>query len=615
MRHDAWNPGIESPLPSQLQPLCTFLRPENVLTTPAEAGELRDLTGLPECELVAFRPQRLALHEVLIRVTADFSVPDGERIEDLGINFRNIAGVVMRKYLAPRMDVITTAFEATRGQLSRLIEAELAALLEEPLPSSAKTGLLHRFTHWPNKRAPAKTCAMPSEDRIALVLAPRSRTESYHRTPSRLWDTALLSSWQMQTRSIDEALETTARRALGVVMLALLNRHGCAWGTRDLIASLATHIATNEAGSNAIGNAIEPLILEAARAEGYERLTHQPHPIVMNTKGPSASGKSSLRPLQKKLSGELGIRWRDFALISPDIWRKQLLDYSSLGSAYKYAGAFTADELRIVDQKFDRYMARKAQRGDLSHLLIDRFRFDSFAADSYEAGSNLLTRFGHIVYLFFLITPPDSLVERAWTRGLEVGRYKAVDDTLAHGVEAYSGMPDLLFTWIQRTDKRVHFEFLDNSVPFGERPRTVAFGTNEKLNVLDVKALLDVERYRKVNINARAASSLYTDPETLASQHNLGFFRKCVDRFHEVHFAQQATGRIYLTLVSGKPTFVDGEPLAQALLSANTRAALFATAASLFDQAIPASDRPRYLSDTAEKNEGRTVGKWGGMLN
>ena len=86
----------------------------------------------------------------------------------------------------------------------------------------------------------------------------------------------------------------------------------------------------------------------------------------------------------------------------------------------------------------------------MSHLLIDRFRFDSFAPDSDEAGSNLLTRFGRIIYLFFMITPPASLVERAWNRGLDVGRYKAVDDTLAHGVEAYSGMPELFFTWVQR---------------------------------------------------------------------------------------------------------------------------------------------------------------------
>ena len=60
---------------------------------------------------------------------------------------------------------------------------------------------------------------------------------------------------------------------------------------------------------------------------------------MINTKGPSASGKSTLRPLQKRLAGDIGVQWSDFALISPDIWRKQLLDYGSLGRAYKYAGA------------------------------------------------------------------------------------------------------------------------------------------------------------------------------------------------------------------------------------------------------------------------------------
>src|SRR5262249_10051819 len=186
----------------------------------------------------------------------------------------------------------------------------------------------------------------------------------------------------------------------------------------------------------------------------------------------------------------------------------------------------TGDELRIVDQKLDRYMARKAELGVMSHLLIDRFRFDSFAADSDEAGSNLLTRFGRTIYLFFMITPPAPLVERAWHRGLEVGRYKAVDDTLAHAVEAHSGMPELFFTWVGRTDKRVHFEFLDNSVMLGERPRTVAFGWNDALNVLDVKRMLDVERFRRVRVDATAPETLYDDPGSREPQRNAGFIKR-----------------------------------------------------------------------------------------
>ena len=149
-----------------------------------------------------------------------------------------------------------------------------------------------------------------------------------------------------------------------------------------------------------------------------------------------------------------------------------------------------------------------------------------------------------------MITPPASLVERAWNRGLDVGRYKAVDDTLAHGVEAYSGMPELFFTWVRRSDKRVHFEFLDNSVPRGERPRTMAFGDNRTLNVLDVKCMLDIERYRKVNTRATAAELSIPTPH-LAPEKNMSFLCQCIARFSDVNFADQRTGRICLSLRSG----------------------------------------------------------------
>src|SRR4029077_12120255 len=115
------------------------------------------------------------------------------------------------------------------------------------------------------------------------------------------------------------------------------------------------------------------------------------------------------------------------------------------------------------------------------------------------------------------------LVEHAWKRGLEVGRYKAVDDTLAHAVEAYSGIPDVFFTWVRRSDKRIQFEFLDNTVRLGERPRTVAFGDNETFNILDVKSVLDVERYARINVDAVAAEFLYPDRSLLLAAKNLNF--------------------------------------------------------------------------------------------
>src|SRR4029077_3666663 len=120
--------------------------------------------------------------------------------------------------------------------------------------------------------------------------------------------------------------------------------------------------------------------------------------------------------------------------------------------------------------------------------------FDSFVpAPGGNESTRLLTRFSVLVCVFFMITPPGMTVERAWTRRLKVGRYKAVDDLLAHNVEAYSGMPELFFTWALDPRRRVHYEFLDNSVGEARPPRTVAFGWNREMTILSIKSMLDIE--------------------------------------------------------------------------------------------------------------------------
>src|SRR5438445_4101889 len=132
-----WNPGIQSQVPAHLRHYCTIFRPENVFTNLANAGELHDFTGLEFAELVTFQPQRLALHEVLIRVTADLSVPDGSRIEDLGINFRQMTRVLLDGCIKPRMGEIDTTYDAARRGLSEIIDNELSSLFPEVTAGSA----------------------------------------------------------------------------------------------------------------------------------------------------------------------------------------------------------------------------------------------------------------------------------------------------------------------------------------------------------------------------------------------------------------------------------------------------------------------------------------------
>lgn len=580
-RFGPWHPGLQSQIPRDLLPLATLFRAEHTQRPLPEIDELADLTGFSRQDLTVFRPERLALHEVLLRVTANVSVPDGNRIEDLGINFRQIVQVLLDGHVARHLPEIVAAYERTCAQLRTVVDRELASLYAAAPVPAAVPGR----RRWWQRVAAAGPAPVPEP-------APTAATR--------------VAAWEARARGEADDVERAAARALARTVTALLVRHGELWGDCEIVARIAVGLAANALGSDTIGTLVEPIVLAAAEREGWRLLPPQAQPVVMNTKGPSAAGKSTMRLLQRQLAGRIGVDWADFALISPDIWRKQLLDYASLGPAYKYAGAFTGEELSIVDQKLDRYMARKAQLGRMSHLLIDRFRFDSFAPDSDVAGSNLLTRFGQIVYLFFLVTPPHLLVERAWQRGRDVGRYKAVDDTLAHAVEAYSGMPELFFTWIRRTEKRVHFEFLDNTVPRGAPPRTAAFGWNRTLNVLDIACLVNIERYRKIDIAAQSAAALHADPSVVSIERNTAFLRRCVAEFGEVNFVEQATGRVYLQVIDGVAQWADADVLAQALADPEVRAGLAAAVPQALAQPLPSRVGVRVADDESI----HTVGQW-----
>lgn len=583
-----WNPGIESALPARLLPCSTLFRQENVFTSAALAAELRDLTGLPFEDLVVFRPERLILHELLVRITADIAVPYPEEagIDALGITFRRMTATILTGYIRPHLPELENLYRATRAALAEVIETALATV---PAPAA------------PPERASAR--GWPR--RLLRVFAGGQSEDRAREGAMRHEEEQLAARWTALEASNDP-LHVAAGQALACVVLAIRARHGRSWGDRALVEKIALGLAANAHASSVLGRAIEPMIAEACRREGYRVLAPQAHPMITNVKGASASGKSTMRPLQRRLAAELGFAWHDFALISPDIWRKYLLDYASLGADYKYAGSLAGVELAIVDQKLDRYMAEKAAKRGIPHLLIDRFRFDSFAPDSNEAGSNLLTRFGSSIYMFFMITPPDATVERAWKRGLEVGRYKAVDDLLAHNVEAYSGMPALFFTWALHPGKSVHYEFLDNDVPLGERPRTIAFGWYGEMTVLDVKGLLAVDRYRKINVAARAPAGVYPADGRMAAARNTRFLAACVRKIPIVNFAEQASGRVYARFRAGRMVAADASLLALALADPDTRAGLTALAPRLAHP--PSGKEPLPVLRPASS---RTLGQWG----
>jgi len=209
-----------------------------------------------------------------------------------------------------------------------------------------------------------------------------------------------------------------------------------------------------------------------------------------------------------------------------------------------------------------------------------------------------------------MVTPPAETVQRAWIRGERIGRYKPVDDLLAHNVEAYVGMQSFLFGRTRHpTSRNQHHEFVDNDVPMGERPLTIAFGSQDEFNVLDVARMVDMDRYQRINVNARNAEELFPDSRSLAAEKNVAFLAACIERFPAVNFAHRNTGRIYARFEQRRPSWVDQQALAS--VHGDALAALTAVAPSLFALADKAMDTPRYL----DRTQSLTLGRWGSSID
>jgi len=537
-QYSAWNPGLGSDIPRHLLPLVTLFRQENASVSYTEARELADLTGLKLNDLVAFRPQRLVIHTLLVRVTADLSVPDGPSYEELGLNIRGMVSTIHLKYVNPEIEAICELFnkkkEKVDGILSLELSEKLAEPVNEPVVPQKPPSILSRLF---GKKQPSQ---------VPVV----------HEEPIEL---AAIEQWNQQAANESCPMLKACYRALSKTVGTIVGHRGSLRTDHELVTRIASNRVCNTYVAGVIDDFIEPIWNRAVDEEGYRRLPAQSKPVIMNVKGASASGKSTIRPQQRQLAGKLNIPWEDFALISPDYWRKYLLDYNSLGEDFKYGAMLTGTELEIIDKKLDRYMEVKSSRGMMSHLLIDRFRFDSFTVDiDKKADSKLLSRFGDQVYLFFVITPPAETVERAWLRGIETGRYKAVDDLLYHNVEAFTGMPSLFLSWVNSKDRKVHFEFLDNDVPKGELPRTAAFGWNGTMTVLDVKLLLDIDRYRQVDITARQPDQVLKSDDSNQNAYT-DFIVQCSKTVSKLDFADQESLQIYASVRNGSLVWWDDD--------------------------------------------------------
>lgn len=522
-KHSAWNPGLSANLPLKLGCLETIFQPPNVYTSYEEVQEIAALTGLKPEHLVGFTSWRLVMHELIVRVGANIHIPEAQMEEDFGINFRRITNDILQQHIAPLYPSIERQFEELSARVKQEVDRVLAQeVMQEHTPTPVlKKGL------WPwSRKKPTPKIRLSSEEIQFKAINTLKVRGLAHTDP------------------LIKAVYKSSYQILGSVA----STRGLIGNDADFMSRIICRHALNNYGSFMVGKWIEPAIETAVKANAYQLLKRVENPVIISLKGASAAGKSTLRPLLKQTMEQRGIESALYGIISPDIWRRQLLDYDSLGPHYKYSGRFTSNEVNIIDGKLDRYIRRTGQQNkSIPNILVDRFRFDSFSTEQIQKVLHgTYAKYAHTMYMYFVITPPEETVERGWTRGQQRGRYKSVEDFLGHSVEAYQGIPKLIFKWIAHTRPYYEFTFFDNSVPKGQFPLTSATGNQKGIQVFDPMVFINIERYQKINIHAQSAAQVYPSDETMAVANNMDFFNQCLKRFPSAFFRRSQANEPYL---------------------------------------------------------------------
>lgn len=545
LEYSAWNPGIESEIPTVYKNRETLYLTENTTTGLDEISDLAQITGLSHEELVHFHPERLILHEVIIRITAEIAIIESDEEEDLGIAFRQIADTILNTYIQPHISEIRDSYQAMQKQARSAIENELKDAFSTSGASANNQNISFLKKFWPFTDA-KKNKATPS---------------TFNQQEREF---GIISCFKEKGLKADNALTSAIYRSLYRVLGAIANQRGYLGQDMVLLAELSTRHVCDYYGARLIGEMVHPLVVQAISEQSYLELPDADEAVLISLKGTSAAGKSSLRPRLRQIMAKIGIEGCCYATISPDIWRRMLLDYDSLGDAYKYAGRFTSHEVNIIDSKLDQYIRGKAdKRQAIPHLMVDRFRFDSFnSAKISSVLHKTYVKYINTMYMYFVITPPEATVERGWKRGLDRGRYKSVEDFLGHSVEAYEGIPKLLFKWLSNNQPKFIYEFLDNDVPIDHFPLLIANGSQRKMNIFDPIGFVNIERFQKINVKATTPAEVYSDTKIFVVEKNLGFLKLCISKIETVNFIDPKSNTLYLSSNKGCLKVKDADCLA-----------------------------------------------------
>jgi hypothetical protein len=118
--------------------------------------------------------------------------------------------------------------------------------------------------------------------------------------------------------------------------------------------------------------------------------------------------------------------------------------------------------------------------------------------------------------------------------------------------------------------------------------------------------MIDIERFRKINIQAQKASDVYANT-SLSPQNNVDFLKRCARWIPVINFAEYETGHVYARLKLGKWVWRDEGRFEEALDDPDAKAGLLAIASNVYS---PATNVEQTKTDVSTEKM-HTLGAWG----
>ena len=131
------------------------------------------------------------------------------------------------------------------------------------------------------------------------------------------------------------------------------------------------------------------------------------------------------------------------------------------------------------------------------------------------------------------------------------------------------------------------------------------------MTILDIKSMLDIERFRKINVRAKKPEEVYVD-KNLAPEGNVEFLKRCARWIPIINFADYETGLVYARLEHGKWAWRDDQRFAGALNNPDSKAGLEAIAPNNHDLSRWHENRQEESEDLDKTH---TMGAWGEAIS